>query len=146
MFLNEVSDMADRRGERIGWTGGWLGAFLWLAVLSVVFLFQGQWGRGCLGIILTGIAVAGILCLAPWRFPHMPYWKLMLPLYLIFLLSVAWAVWAYGGFASLELSPWNLLWLIPLLTPFGSMSRRTWDQSEVGNKNQPNKRSSIADS
>ena len=130
--------MESRRGERIGWTWGWLGAFLWLAVLSAVFLFQGRGGEGCWGIILTGMAVAGVRYFAPWRFPQTPYWKLMLPLYLVFFLSAAWAVWAYGGFASLELSPWNLLWLIPLLTPLGSLSRRTWAGTAVGGKTPSN--------
>jgi hypothetical protein len=37
--------MTNRTGEKVGWLGGWSGGFLWLAVLSVVWLVQGLHAR-----------------------------------------------------------------------------------------------------
>jgi hypothetical protein len=118
--------MKDRIGERIGWTAGWLGGFIWVVVLSVVYLFQGKSEQGLLGMTLTGIAVLSVLFFAPWRFSSTPYWKLMLAPYSVFFLSIAWAIWSYGGLGSTGLTWWNLLWLLPLLLPFGSLSKRKW--------------------
>lgn len=118
--------MKGRMGERIGWTAGWIGGFIWVFILSVVFLFQRKIGEGLSGMALTGLAVGAIVFFAPWRFSTTPYWKLMLAPYGMFFLSIAWAVWSYGGLGAVGLTWWNLLWLLPLLMPLGSLSKRTW--------------------
>lgn len=123
--------MTNRRGEKIGWTGGWLGGFIWVAILSVVFLVQGQILKGLVGIALTLLAVVTIVSLAPWRFPQTPYWKLMVGPYAMFFLSIVWGVWSYGGLSALGLSWWNLFLLLPLLFPLGSQSKRTWADGET---------------
>lgn len=76
---------------------------------------------------LTGIAIVAVVFFAPWRFPTTTYWKLMLAPYSAFFLSVAWAIWSYGGLGSSGLTWWNLLWLLPVMIPFGSLSKRKWD-------------------
>lgn len=119
--------MKDRRGERIGWTAGWLGGFVWVFALSCVFLVQGRSLQGAAGVALAGIAALSVVFFAPWRFPSTPYWKLMLAPYGAFFLSTAWAVWAYGGLEASGLTWWNLLWLLPLLLPLGTLSARRWD-------------------
>lgn len=118
--------MKDRIGEKTGWTAGWIGGFIWVFILSIVFLFQGKSEQGLLGVALTGIAIISVVFFAPWRFSSTPYWKLMLAPYGVFVLSIAWAVWSYGGLGSAGLTWWNLLWLLPLLIPFGSLSKRKW--------------------
>lgn len=123
--------MTGRTGEKIGWTAGWLGGFIWVAILSVVLLFQGKWLQGLLGMLLTAIAVVVIVSFAPWRFPSTRYWKLMLAPYTVFFLSVPWAVWAYGGVEPLGLNWWNLLWILPVLIPLGSLSNRRWADSNA---------------
>ena len=123
--------MKERIGERIGWTAGWLGGFIWVLVLSMVFLFQGKSEQGVAGISLTGIAVFSVLFFAPWRFSSTPYWKLMLAPYGVFFLSIAWAVWSFGGLESCGFTGWNLLWLLPLLLPLGSWSKRKWADSSM---------------
>lgn len=118
--------MKDRMGEKIGWTAGWIGGFIWVFILSIVFLCQGKSGQGLSGIILTGVAIISVVFFAPWRFSSTPYWKLMLVPYGVFFLSIAWVIWSYGGLGSAGLTWWNLLWFLPLLIPFGSLSKRKW--------------------
>jgi len=118
--------MKDRQGERIGWSAGWAGGFIWVFVLSIVFLFQGKIEQGLLGMVLVGAAMFTIAFFAPWRFASTYYWKLMLAPYGMFFISIAWAIWSYGGFSSVGLTGWNLLWLLPVLLPLGSLSRKKW--------------------
>ncbi len=119
----------NRMGEKIGWAAGWTGGFIWVLVLSMVFLFQGKIEQGILGMVLVGAAVFIIFHFSPWRFVSTHYWKLMLAPYGIFFLSIAWAIWSYGDLGAIGLNLWNLLWLIPMLTPFGVLSKRKWTDS-----------------
>jgi O-antigen ligase len=119
--------MKDRMGEKIGWTAGWIGGFIWVAILSTIFLFQGKTEQGLVGMALTAIAIITIVFFAPWRFSSTPYWKLMFAPYGIFLISIAWAIWSYGGLGAVDLTWWDLLWLTPLLIPFGTLSKRKWE-------------------
>jgi len=120
--------MKDRNGEKIGWIGGWLGSFLWVLVLAVVFLFQGKRNAGIFGLALAGLGVFYILSCAPWKCPETPYWKLMVRLYAVLLAAVAWVVWSFGGWRAAGLSWWNLFLLLPVLTPLLTIGRRTWNQ------------------
>ncbi|WP_028324886.1 hypothetical protein [Desulfatirhabdium butyrativorans] len=120
----------DRKGEKIGWTAGWLGGFIWVLALSLVFLYQGKVAQGLLGILLSGVAIIAILHFSPWRHQTTLYWKLMLAPYGLFFLSIVWAVRSYGGLEAIGLNWWNLLWLIPCLSPFGMLSNRKWSGSE----------------
>lgn len=129
--FSEVLMTKSRKGEKIGWTAGWLGGFIWVAALSIIFLCQGKLEQGFPGLFLTGCAVAAVFAFAPWRFPTTPFWKLMLAPYGLFFLSIAWAVWAYGGLEAVGLNWWNFLWIIPALSPFGFLSSRKWSDSDT---------------
>jgi hypothetical protein len=118
-----------RRGEKVGWVAGWIGGFVWVAILSIVFICQKKFGQGLLGMVLTAAAIATIFCFAPWRHPLTAYWKLMLAPYGMFCITIAWAIWSYGGIESCDLNWWNLLWIIPSLSPFGILSNRKWEKS-----------------
>lgn len=118
--------MKDRTGEKIGWTAGWAGGFIWVFILSIVFLFQGKTAQGILGITLVGISAFMIIFFSPWRFPSTNYGKLMLAPYGMFFLSIVWAIWSYGGLSVIGLKWWNMLWLLPMLTPLGILSKRKW--------------------
>ena len=96
-----------RKGEKIGWAAGWMGGFIWVIILSMIFLVQGRWLNAILGLLIVVAAVLAILRCAPWHYPNTPYWKLMLGPYAVFFLSVAWAVWSYGGIYGLGLNWWN---------------------------------------
>jgi len=120
-----------RRGEKIGWTFGWLGGFLWLALLSMVFLIQGKWAQGLSGMLVFIAAVVTIMAFSLWRHPSTPLWRLMAVPYGVFFISIAWAIWAYGGIEATGLSWWNLLWLFPVLIPFGTLSKRRWSDFDA---------------
>lgn len=122
--------MSDRRGEKIGWVAGWCGGFVWVVVLSIVFFVQGKMIPGALGLLLSMLAVVGIVRSSPWRHPRARYWKLMLVPYALFLASAAWAVWAFGGLARAGVDAWMLLWLVPLLLPFWTVGRKKWTDFE----------------
>ena len=122
--------MAGRTGEKIGWIAGWSGGFIWVAILSVLFFFQGKWIQGALGLGLTAVASAGIVFFAPWRFPKRPYWMLMLAPYVMFFLAVGWAIGSYGGLGAAGLNWRSLLWILPLLIPFGGLWKGKWQNSQ----------------
>ncbi len=119
--------MKGRTGEKIGWIGGWLGGFIWALVLAVVFLYQERWLEGILGLALVALAIFIVRHFAPWRHPVTAYWKLMLPVYLVFVATAAWAIAAYGGFGILGLSWWHFSWTLPFFMPLFTAGRRTWD-------------------
>ncbi len=127
---NSHRHMNNRRSEKLGWTLGWLGGFIWVAALSSLFFWQGRWLQGASGALLIIAAIAVIHQFAPWRWPKQPYWKLMLAPYSLFFIAIAWVIWAYGGLAAAGLDAWSLLWLLPLLLPFGTLSRQTWADGE----------------
>lgn len=118
----------DRKGEKLGWTLGWLGGFLWILVFSIIWLFQGDLLNGFIGIILVIIAIKFILRYAPWKNPQTKFWKLMLPIYTIFMIGVIFMM-------IVLLTSWKELiyiqyglWIIPCFTPLIIMGRRTWNQ------------------
>ncbi len=117
--------MSNRRGEKVGWTGGFLGGFTWVAILSTIFLFQGKSLQALVGFVLVAVAVFCVLHFSPWRYPSTPYWKLMIGPYLAFFASMAWAVW-------LGVIDWGTLLLLPLLLiPLGSLYKKRWSDSNA---------------
>ena len=116
----------ERKGEKSGWTLGWSGGFIWVLLLAVVRLAQGDLLHALAGGILVIMAVIAIRTLAPWRHLAQLYWTLMSPLYLILFLSLAWLLWLSGGMAQLGLSPWSLFLVLPLLLPLYLTGKRRW--------------------
>lgn len=136
---------AERRGEKIGWTAGWIGGFIWVAALSLVFVYQNKFGQGVVGMLVTVAALITIFFFAPWKHPSTPYWKLMAAPYGVFLLAIGWAVWSYGGLEHLGLNWWNFLWIIPALSPFGFLSHRKWAESDDRHADEPEANSCVRD-
>ena len=127
--------MRERTGEKLGWIGSWVGAFLWVLILSVIWLFRGHLLPAVLGALLVAVAAVLVVVLAPWRHPATPFWKLLLPLYVPLALSVAWAIWSFGGLSEmgqLAKNPWFVVLVLPLLLPFGTAGRRRWSDAEPG--------------
>ena len=124
--------MKERRGEKIGWIGGWTGSFLWLCLLSVLWLAQGKMTNGILGLILFAVAILLIFIFAPWKYPEIKYWKLMLPIYVVFLISLSLYIFLSGGPKMLGLSWWSIFLLLPVFIPFATVGKRCWNN--VGKK------------
>jgi phosphatidylserine synthase len=122
--------MMRRRGEKIGWIGGWLGGFVWLLLLSVIWLFQNRMGDGIIGIVLFTIAIITILVITPWRYPDTRYWKLMLPIYVLFFLAIVLSIYRYGGFENTGLQWTAFFWVIPCFVPVITIGRRTWNVTD----------------
>jgi phosphatidylserine synthase len=120
-----------RRGEKIGWIGGWAGAFLWLALIAILRLVQGRISEGVIDLALLALAITSILMLTPWRFPRTPYWKLLLPPYILFFASIAFWIWSEGGWAKTGMNHYSPIILLPILLPFAIMGRRFWLDGET---------------
>jgi predicted RND superfamily exporter protein len=120
----------NRKGEKVGWSLGFSGGFLWIVVLGVLFLFQGKTAEGLLGLALSAVGILFVFVFAPWRHPLKAYGFLMIPIYLAVLAGVAWAIQSFGGWAESGLRWWNLLVLFPALTPIIILGARKWIDGE----------------
>jgi len=129
-----AEERAGRRGEKLGWTFGWTGGFLWLALLSGVWLVQGRTVEGLAGGALFLAAMALVAGCAPWKHPRTKNWKLMLPVYAAFFLSVLACIRLHGGFEAAGIRWWVLLAVLaPTLLPFATAGNRTWlDEGKQG--------------
>jgi hypothetical protein len=47
-------NMYKRRGEQLGWKPGWMGGFIWVAALALLFAWQEHWWASATGFLLTG--------------------------------------------------------------------------------------------
>ncbi len=108
-----------------------MGGFVWVFILSIILFFRGNPADGIIGLVLMCTAVVLILTTAPWKHPTTLYWKLMVPVYIVLLGSVAWAIWSFGGIDALGLNWWNTLWILLLLIPFGTIGNRRWSDSDT---------------
>ena len=119
-----------RKGEKMGWVGGWAGAFIWVLALAVIWLWQGRLFSAIAAVLVLAVVVALIVLLAPWRRPATPYYKLMIPLYGVFFAMLAWALSSFGGFAVSGMRIWHMVWIVPCLIPFLTMGGRRWTDGQ----------------
>jgi len=137
-MLDRKDKLMKRRGEKFGWIGGWLGGFLWLGLLSAVWLLKNKISNGMIGIAVFVVSIIVIIITAPWKHPNTKYWKLMLPIYLLLFCSIALSIYLYGGLESIGLK-WTAFFLvIPCFIPFVTTGNRTWNSSAIQG-NSPNK-------
>jgi hypothetical protein len=119
----------NRKGEKIGWIGGWHGGFIWLGALSVVWLFQNRIYYGIIGMAIFMVASIAIIAAAPWKHPNTKYWKLMLPIYFLFFISIAFYIFSYGGLESTGMKWTSFFWVVPCLIPIVTTGGRTWKEN-----------------
>ena len=120
--------MQQRKQEKIGWIGGWLGGFIWVLILSIVFFVQGKAMQGGIGLLIVFMACAAIVMFSPWRHPQTLYRKLMMPVYVLFVAALIWALWSFENPETMGFNSWwSLLILLPALTPFWTVGKRRWD-------------------
>ena len=127
-----------RRGEKFGWIGGWFGGFVWLGLLSAIWLFQNKINEGMIGLAVFVVAIIVISTTAPWKHPNTKYWKLMLPIYALFFCSIVLSIYLYGGIENIGLNWTSIFLVIPGLIPLVTAGNRTWN-SIAKQDNSPNK-------
>jgi hypothetical protein len=109
-----------------------MGGFIWVVVLSIVFIVQGKKLEGCLGLVVACVGIGCILSFSPWRFPSTPFWKLMMAPYIVFFASAAWTVWSYGpAVRESGLNWWNTFWILLIFSPVITVGRRKWTDGDV---------------
>ncbi len=118
--------MKERKGEKTGWLVGWTGGFVWLLLLAGAWFIQGQITKGILMISLFAIEVILIVVFSPWKHPETKYWKLMLPIYIVLIVSVSLYVSLAGGLKMLGLNFRSLFILLPCFIPFATVGGRSW--------------------
>jgi hypothetical protein len=124
--------MGERRQEKIGWVGGWLGGFVWVLLLSVMLLVRGETLPAVIGLLISAMAYAAIGFFAPWRHPRTTYRRLLTPLYVLFFCAVGWGVWFFGGPRQIGLNSWwSLLLVLPLMMPLWMGGNRRWQDNDV---------------
>ncbi len=116
----------DRRGEKIGWTGGWIGSFIWVIALGVVWIFQGNLTDGIIASILFAFSIILVVKLSPWKHPKIKYWKLMVPIYTVFLIAAIFGVYVLNGFDDLSKIQYGL-WIFPCFTPIFILGNKKWN-------------------
>ena len=117
----------ERTGEKIGWIGGWAGGYIWILAFGILWFFQGKLLYVTIGTAIFIIACFLIVVFAPWRRPHTKYWKLMIPIYLLFLMSVIFVVNVLSGFHEPARMQYGL-WIVPCLLPIVLLGNKTWDR------------------
>lgn len=123
--------MNNRTGAKTGWIVAWLGGFIWVFILSVMFFVQEKMAEGIAGLTLGCIAVGLVFWAAPWRYAGTAYWRLMIPVYAILFVSILWALRSLGGVGELGLNWWNVFWILPVLLPFATTGRKRWNDFDV---------------
>jgi hypothetical protein len=118
--------MQNRKGEKFGWIGGWMGGFIWLFLLAIFWFIQGNLKSGIGAVILFLIAIICIFTFAPWKHPKTKYWKLMLPIYSIFIIALAACVYFYEGFNAIAMKWYSFFWILPCFIPFVTAGSRSW--------------------
>lgn len=116
----------DRKGEKIGWIGGWSGAFLWVFIMSIVLFAKGRMAPGIVGIAIVAVAAVLMFVLAPWKHPTVRYRNLLAPLYLPLGISIVWCAWSFGGFRQAGIRPWSAFLILPLLLPLFTTGNHRW--------------------
>lgn len=122
----------NRKGEKWGWIGGWIGSFLWMPILGIVFVFKmGVDWNLVLVWFCSLTAFVLIFTLAPWRFPNTSMWRLMLPMYLLLIGGAAFLIRSYGNLSLKEWIP-MIPGMLPVLLPFWLIGKRKWRDGEEG--------------
>ncbi|MBI4666176.1 MAG: hypothetical protein HY751_07200 [Nitrospinae bacterium] len=121
----------DRSNEKMIWIAGWYVAFVWFFAISANWLLQENISPGKFGMVIFLFAIAFILICAPWWQPQTPYWQLMWPLYVLFIVCVA-AWYQYGPIGEGTDFVWgDSLYYIPVFIPLFMVGGRRWADGDA---------------
>ena len=117
--------------SKIGWLGGWIGGFIWIIVLSIKNISAEDTINGVIGIFLFTISMSIIYIASPWRYPGKKIWLLLMPIYIMISLSLIWALTMNKHYLPVGYNKWNLLALLPILSPIFLMGKFTWYELNI---------------
>jgi len=124
-----------RRGEKLGWAGGFFGSSLWIAVLGVLMLYWGEVVPGLIAFGLYVISLVLLYLLLPWRNPERPMALLlagtMAPIFGAIGLTVFY-FFVYTDPTEQGLQPWSFLWITMFVPLFFRFGKRRWSDGERG--------------
>ncbi len=104
---------------------------MWVVILAIVAWVQGKTLHAAVGLAIAAAAVASIVALAPWRYPHASYRLLMIPIYVLFVGAVAWGIWALGSARQMGITGWwSAFLLLPLTLPLWVVGPKRWQDGE----------------
>ena len=116
------------QGPKIGWFGGFLGASLWLIILSIVYLVNQDLWAGLLGLLFYLVCLTCIFFLRPWKYPQARLWKLYIGTMAPLLLAAAFFYWQEYP---LDFSLSGMLNIFPILfvlfLPAWLHGKKTWN-------------------
>ena len=101
-------------------------SFIWIIPFSIVWFLEAYYSYGVFGLTESIIALVCINLFAPWRYPDTKLWKLLIPPYIFFVLSIMFLLYVYTGFDSFSQIQYGI-WLIPCLVPFFILGYKTWN-------------------
>jgi len=119
--------MSERKGEKIGWIGGWIGSFIWLIPVSFVWLIHKQTAAAIILMLIFVLAITLTFQLTPWRYPKTYYYKLMLPNILLIYISAIVCIYFYYELENGKVSWFLFIWLIVFFTPIITLGKRKWE-------------------
>jgi len=118
--------MAARTGEKLGWIGGWMGAFCWVAGFGIWSFLNGDTHGGTTSLALYAMSGYLVWRVSPWHHEQTRYWKLMLPLYGFFLIAIYLTLRTAGWLGS-ALENWPAFFgLGALFIPLFLVGGRRW--------------------
>ncbi|MCX8027256.1 MAG: hypothetical protein N3A62_05310 [Thermodesulfovibrionales bacterium] len=127
-----MNEQTSRKGEKLGWSVGWIGGYSWVVIMSIIFIYQGKIVEGLLGLVQFILWIGCVVYFAPWRHPNTMYLYLMLPLYVLFFISAGWLIWAFGGVSDFKgINLLEYFWFLPILIPIPILYKKKWNKHVV---------------
>ncbi len=111
---------------KLGWLSFAIAEVVWIVPFSIIWLIHGKYIFGIMGILLFCIALFLISAFVPWKYPNTKFWKLLIPPYAMFIMSIILLLYVLTGFNNLDDIQYGV-WLIPCFVPFFSLGYRTWN-------------------
>jgi hypothetical protein len=101
-------------------------------ILGGLWIVQGRLLPGASALALAALGGLVIFARRPWRHPNTPLRRLMVPIYVVFLLAVGVSLALLGGVDGLGLGPWSVFLLLPILLPLWTVGSRRWCDGPPG--------------
>jgi hypothetical protein len=111
---------------KLGWFSFVVAGVIWIIPFSIIWLINGKYVFGIMGITLFCTAFLLIKAFVPWKYPNTKLWKLLIPPYAMFIISILLLLSVltdFHDFAEIQYG----FWIIPCFVPFFIFGCRTWN-------------------